>query len=145
MRKISSNLIRRAGNEQKNRLKSKSPKAHVGKPDAATIRERGTIDDAVAILGVCSRTARQLALRGELPQAAKIGRRWTFDLERLREYVKRKETESCSDAKHLRERFGAVWSSGGEFRPVAGTLNGRYAQTIQRLRSAGSKKREIAR
>lgn len=56
-------------------------------------RERGTIDDAVAILGICARTVRQLALLGELQGAAKIGRRWTFNLERLREYVEQKERE----------------------------------------------------
>lgn len=45
-------------------------------------RDRGTIDEAVAILGVSDRTVRDLALRGEPPGAAKIGRRWTFDLAR---------------------------------------------------------------
>src|SRR5450759_1365581 len=102
------------------------------------VRERGTIDDAVAILGVCARTVRQLALRGELPREAKIGRRWTFNLECLREYVKWKEIEACPNAKHPRERSGAVRFSGGGFRPVVGTSNGRYVQTIQRLRSAGA-------
>ena len=111
--------------------------------DAA--RERGTIDDAVAILRVCNRTVRQLALRAELPGAAKIGRRWTFNLVRLREYVKQKEMESCQGAKHPRGRSGAVRSSGGGFKPKVATSDGRYARTIQSLRSRGAKEKEIDR
>jgi len=34
-------------------------------------RERGTIDDAVAILGICARTVRQLALLCELQRSGK--------------------------------------------------------------------------
>ena len=87
--------------------------------DAA--RERGTIDDAVAILRVCNRTVRQLALRAELPGAAKIGRRWTFNLVRLREYVKQKEMESCRRRKAPKGTFwrgpvlwGRIQAEGGD-------------------------------
>jgi hypothetical protein len=108
-------------------------------------RERGTIDDAEAILGVCARTVRQLALLGELQGAAKIGRRWTFNLERLREYVKQKERESCRSAKHPREHSGAGRFSGGGFKPMAVTSDGRYVRTIRSLRSQGEKGKEIDR
>ena len=102
-------------------------------------RERGTIHEAVAILGICARTVRHLALLGEFRGAAKIGRRWTFNLERLRDYVEQKERESCRSAKHPRERSGAVRFSGDGFKPTALTSDGRYARTIQSLRSQGEK------
>ena len=108
-------------------------------------RERGTIDDAVAILGICARTVRQLALFGDLQGAAKIGRRWTFNLERLREYVKQKERELCRGAKHPRERSGGGRFSGDGFKPTVVTSDGRYARTIQSLRSQGEKGKEIDR
>jgi hypothetical protein len=40
-------------------------------------RERGDIEDAMAILGIRKkRTVAAMAARGEIPSAAKIGRRW---------------------------------------------------------------------
>jgi excisionase family DNA binding protein len=64
----------------------------------ATSRERVKIAEAVVILGLSDRTVRALAERGEIPGAAKIGRRWTFSLARLRDYVRQKETEACRSA-----------------------------------------------
>ncbi len=50
--------------------------------------ERGEIYDAIAILGLKKRTVEALAARGELPGAAKLANRWTFDLGMLRAYVR---------------------------------------------------------
>ena len=86
-------------------------------------RERGTIDEAVAILGICARTVRHLALLGEFQGAAKIGRRWTFNLERLREYVKQKEREVMSKRKAPKGTFwrgpilwGRIQADGADIR-----------------------------
>src|SRR5262249_1759055 len=53
-------------------------------------RERGSANEAAEILGVPVRTVRAHASRGELPGAGKIGGRWTFDLIKLRQYVRRR-------------------------------------------------------
>lgn len=47
-------------------------------------RERGSTQDAAAILGLCDRTIRDMASRGELPGAAKPRGTWTFNLDSLR-------------------------------------------------------------
>lgn len=49
--------------------------------------ERIGASQAAAILGINRRTVQSMALRGELPGAAKIGGLWTFDEAALREWV----------------------------------------------------------
>jgi Helix-turn-helix domain len=46
------------------------------------------------ILGVSQRSVQGLALRGELPGAARIGGVWTFDAERLATFVKQREYDA---------------------------------------------------
>jgi hypothetical protein len=46
----------------------------------SAVSERGTIDQAIAIIGLPIRTVQGMAARGEIPGAATFGRRWTFDL-----------------------------------------------------------------
>jgi excisionase family DNA binding protein len=100
-------------------------------------RERVTIAEAAGILGVPERTVRDLAQRGEL-SGAKIGRRWTFDLGRLRDYVQNKETQAWQGARHRRAVSGGAAPSGAVFRPAAVMSDGRYRQTIQKLRELGA-------
>jgi hypothetical protein len=56
-------------------------------------QERGGIKDAMRILGTGMRTVEDMAAAGLLPGAAKFNRRWSFDLEKLRQYVEDKERE----------------------------------------------------
>lgn len=49
--------------------------------------ERIRANRAAAILGVNKRTIQAMALRGDLPRAARIGGLWTFEEAALREYV----------------------------------------------------------
>ena len=70
--------------------------------------ERGGIDDAVAILGLKKRTVEALALRGQLPGAAKLANRWTFDLELLRTHV-RDEVKKAMGGKHPKAPAGCFW------------------------------------
>lgn len=49
--------------------------------------ERIRVVKAASILGVTSRTVQAMALRGELPGAAKIGGLWTFDEVALRKWL----------------------------------------------------------
>jgi excisionase family DNA binding protein len=46
-------------------------------------------------LGVTPRMVRALAQRGELPGAAKIGSVWTFDREKVKAWLHRKEREAA--------------------------------------------------
>lgn len=49
---------------------------------------------AARILGVSKRTVQELALRGELPSAARIGGVWTFDATRLAAFVTQRERDA---------------------------------------------------
>lgn len=49
--------------------------------------ERIGAGQAAAILGIGKRTVQGMALRGELPNAAKIGGLWTFDEAALRSFI----------------------------------------------------------
>lgn len=50
--------------------------------------ERIRVAKAASILGINSRTVQGMALRGELPGAAKIGGLWTFSESALRKWIK---------------------------------------------------------
>src|SRR6516164_7937243 len=97
--------------------------------------ERICISVAADILGISGRTIRHMAQLGEIPGAAKIGRRWTFDQARLRDYVRRREAATCQNAgRHPLDVSGVATPYGAEFRSAGETSNGLYARTIQRLR-----------
>ena len=49
---------------------------------------------AARILGISKRTAQSMALRGELPGAARIGGLWTFDEDKLAAFVKQRERDA---------------------------------------------------
>ena len=49
--------------------------------------ERIRVAKAASILGINSRTVQGMALRGELPGAAKIGGLWTFSESALRKWI----------------------------------------------------------
>jgi excisionase family DNA binding protein len=74
------------------------------------VKERVTTEIAAGILGLPARTIQEMALNGEIPGAAKFGRRWTFDEKKLRNFVRQREEEQWQDAnqRHLLERFGAA-------------------------------------
>ena len=97
--------------------------------------ERISISFVADILGISARTMRHMAQRGELPGAAKIGRRWTFDEARIRAYVRRQEAATCQSARHLPDVSGVATPYGVAFRSAGETSSSRYARTIQRLRS----------
>ena len=49
--------------------------------------ERILTPEASLITGLCERTLQNLAAKGEVWGAAKLGRRWTYDRQRLRAWV----------------------------------------------------------
>lgn len=58
--------------------------------------ERCMIEEAHMITGLPERTLQSLSARGEIWGAAKLGRRWTFDRNRLRAWVSASEVQNES-------------------------------------------------
>src|ERR1700674_1294785 len=103
------------------------------------MRERLTIDDAVAILGLPVRTLQAMASRGRIPGAAKFGRRWTFDLRKLRQLVELREREvvaRANDRRHPLDAIGWPATSRAVLRRVVGTEDSAYTRMIQRMRAS---------
>ncbi|WP_288195408.1 helix-turn-helix domain-containing protein [uncultured Pleomorphomonas sp.] len=88
--------------------------------------ERILVDDASAILGVPVRTVQALAARGEIP-AAKVGRRWTFNPEKLRQWL------TDQESKYQRKSTNAAWSGGAVSRLPARNSDEAYERAIGRL------------
>jgi hypothetical protein len=102
--------------------------------------ERGTIEAAMAILGLPERSVQDLAARGQIPGAAKFGRRWTFDLEKLRRHVKQKERGQWQNAKRRLDAIGAAIPFGAASVTAAATLDGRFTRVTRRLRGNGARR-----
>ena len=100
--------------------------------------ERVFSDKAVAVLG----PVQQLAARGELAGAgaAKLGRRWTFDLEKLRRFVRQKERETWHNAKHRPDASGGPAPSTAGLRYADGISDGRFTRVTRRLRGRATKR-----
>lgn len=106
-------------------------------PKSATVRsaaERITIERASGILGLSIRTVQKMAQAGELAGAAKMGRRWTFNEDKLRAYVRNKERQTWQSQKHRQDVTGVKTSSGVAPRSKAKPSDGRFTQAIQKLR-----------
>jgi hypothetical protein len=97
--------------------------------------ERVGVKVAAAILGLPPRTVQDLAARGELPGAAKFGRRWTFDLVKLRRFVKARERQTWQHARRRPDVTGGPALSGAALGYVAGISDGRFTQLTRRLRA----------
>lgn len=72
--------------------------------------ERIRSDQAAAILGIATRNVQAMALRGELPNAAKIGGVWTFDEAALRGYIAER-VQQPSERMRLNVPQGGKWIS----------------------------------
>jgi hypothetical protein len=124
------------------------PDARAGKLVALDAQpERTTIKGAVRIIGLSERTIQAMAARGEIPGAAKFGRRWTFDKLKLRQYVNQREQETWQ-GKEREARpsaaIGAVRSFGPALSSRAGNSAGRLIQMIRRSRKRGTRQAESA-
>jgi hypothetical protein len=109
------------------------------KPKRAREVERGNIELAVQILGLQPRTVQKMAQRGELPGAARMGRLWTFNLDKLRGYVRHKERETWHAPNHLPDVTGARTFSGAASKSGAAKSDGRFTRIIQQLRGNAGK------
>ena len=101
--------------------------------------ERVSMEKAAAILGSPVRTVQDLAARGEIPGAAKIGGRWTFDIEKLRRLVRQRERETWQSGRRRPDATGAAVPSGRELRFAGAKSDGRFTQVTRRLRGRSIK------
>jgi len=108
-----------------------------------TPAERGTSKEAAAILGIKPRKLQVMSQAGQIPGAAKLRRQWTYDLAKLRRFVKQRE-QACQNEKPRAAATGAVVSFGGALRSVGGSYAGRLRRMIQdsQKRAAKRAKRE---
>lgn len=68
-----------------------------------TLTERCLIEEAHLITGLPERTLQSLSAQGQIWGAAKLGRRWTYDRQRLRAWVRAKEAESQRTSTSVRK------------------------------------------
>lgn len=102
-------------------------------------RERIQSAEAAAILGVQIRTVQALALRGELPDAARIGGIWTFGEAALRNWIKER-TICPQDRRHQNTRTGGA-APYGRGSPLQDENSVRaLEQARQRLRNLASQR-----
>ena len=66
--------------------------------------ERCMIEEAHLITGLPERTLQSLSAQGEIWGAAKLGRRWTYDRQRLRAWVRAREVAVESRATSIGAR-----------------------------------------
>ena len=102
---------------------------------------------AAAMLGTSQRSTQDMALRGEIPGAAKFGDKWTFDLEKLRRFIEQKELETCQNAQHRPDVIGGARPSGVASRSAASSSAGRFGTTdpkVAKARRQAGKTRAIA-
>jgi hypothetical protein len=101
------------------------------RPARALQSERIRAADAAAILGLTLRGVQELALRGDLPGAAKIGKLWTFSERALRDYVRERESEARCPTTETSINAAAF---GGSERPLTAAKQERaYERAMQKL------------
>lgn len=88
-----------------------------------------------SMIGVTSKTVREMAERGKIPTAARFGTRWTFDREAIKLWVKRKEGEACLDTSTDEEESG-----GGASSPPDATIDEAYEREIRPKQRSASKR-----
>jgi predicted DNA-binding transcriptional regulator AlpA len=65
--------------------------------------ERIKTAEVALILGLSVRKVQTMAARSELPGAARIGKQWTFNEAKIREFIVDKERETERKAANIRE------------------------------------------
>ena len=106
-------------------------------------RERVTLVETAAILGVPIRTVQRLANNRQLPTAAKIGRLWTFNEAAIRAWLVEQESiQPCQriERKPQRAATGEVVHSGRASPSPERNTGSASRQVIRSLR-AGAKPR----
>jgi hypothetical protein len=102
-------------------------------------RERGMMNEAIAITGYKPRLLQAMAAAGKIPGASKPegARCWTFDLAMLRAWIKSGERQP---ERHPRAATGAGRSCGVEPRSPAGNTDGRYERMMSVSRGSAARR-----
>ncbi len=74
--------------------------------------ERCRSDSALLVIGLKLRQLQAMSVRGEIPGAAKLGRTWTYDVGKLRRWVREREEAATCQAISI----GGATSGGHESR-----------------------------
>ena len=107
--------------------------------------ERIKATQAAGVLGVSKRLVTLMASRGELPGAAKIASLWTFDKNKLQEYVKERENECLK----IKTKISFAGTANITSEPIlrASSSRERYEQAMLKLQgpkeTSSSKKQRI--
>jgi hypothetical protein len=96
--------------------------------------ERIRASTVARLLSLSVRGVQSMAARGEIPGAAKPGRIWTFDENRLRRWLREKEVEACRPTSTSGDPSG-----GREFKLPDATFDEAYAQAIGLKPGRGSR------
>jgi hypothetical protein len=100
------------------------------------LRERCRIEQAERILGLGRRQIEKMAATGKIPGAIKFGRRWTFDLIELGQFVEAEKERQWLQRNVPKPQpgvIGAAALSGVARASVARTSAGHLRQTIREL------------
>jgi hypothetical protein len=118
------------------------PKRRRRESNASVPIERGSIEKAAAILGLKPRKLQTMSQRGQIPGAAKLGRLWTYDLAKLRQYVDQQEaiTTCQGNAKRHPDATGAAISFGAKPKFVGTASGGRLKRMIQQSQKRVAKR-----
>src|SRR5437868_15104397 len=92
--------------------------------------------------GVHPRTVQQAAARGEIPGAARMGRKWTFTVEGVGKWIEKGliKPAAASVAKRPATRSGAATRSTAASASKARSGDGRYARAMSMLLAPASPK-----
>ncbi len=88
--------------------------------------ERCRSDSALLITGLKLRQLQAMSARGEIPGAAKVGRTWTYDVRKLRRWVREREEAATCQAIFI----GAGISGGRESKFEGGTFDEAYEHLL---------------
>jgi hypothetical protein len=109
--------------------------------DDATALERVTIERAAPMIGLPVKTARGMAARGAIPGAARIGKRWTFDVGVLRAWI---EGQQIKPFEPVRDLYRELVAS-GNIKPRTPTSLYRHFDASGRLLYVGVSTNSIRR
>jgi hypothetical protein len=105
--------------------------------------DRITIERAGDILGLATRTVQKMSQRGQLPGAALMGRRWTYDEDKLHGYVRNQERAVwLGRSKHRQGVIGKTVSSTVASRSTAKPTDDLYSRVIQKSRDAVAQRKK---
>ena len=99
--------------------------------------ERIQSPEAAAITGLSLWNIQSMAIRGEIPGAAKLGNRWTFDIGKLRRWITHKEGEACRVVETRRRADFDVRRAWSE--------NARYEEAYERALGLDPKRKRTRR